>query len=178
MTQEEYDKLMQLPREELEKATEKMSLVERDALLKMINASSANKTAYIKHYIGQSVKVTGPLGEGEFQTAIGRAVNQCSRENGSNTPDFILAAFVSGCLHAFDLAVNAREEWYDHPNNGPGGQPQTLFDVIKILQAELKKRTPGRYHATMDLLILENGAMNFGNIQAVPADGDPVRPST
>ena len=39
-------------------------------------------------------------------------INSTSQENGSNTPDFILAGFLSQCLRAFDEAVNARSKWY------------------------------------------------------------------
>jgi hypothetical protein len=43
---------------------------------------------------------------------IERAVNRVSGENGSNTPDFILAEYLVSCLAAFDRAVQARERWY------------------------------------------------------------------
>ena len=49
-----------------------------------------------------------------LRAKIRRAINECSAENGSNTPDFILARFLDDCLLAFDAAVQAREEWYDH----------------------------------------------------------------
>lgn len=39
-------------------------------------------------------------------------INLRSLENGSNTPDFILADFLSRCLVAFDDATNARATWY------------------------------------------------------------------
>lgn len=39
-------------------------------------------------------------------------INRNSAENGSNTPDFILAEFLTGCLSAFDEAARARVEWY------------------------------------------------------------------
>ena len=40
---------------------------------------------------------------------IESAINRSSAENGSNTPDFILAQFLIGCLAAYDQAVTARE---------------------------------------------------------------------
>lgn len=43
---------------------------------------------------------------------IEEAINRNSAENGSNTPDFILADYLRDCLAAFDRAVKAREEWY------------------------------------------------------------------
>jgi len=39
-------------------------------------------------------------------------INEFNQENGSNTPDYILARFLGGCLVAFDKAVKEREEWY------------------------------------------------------------------
>lgn len=43
---------------------------------------------------------------------IASAINKASAENGSNTPDFILAAFLVDCLAAFDKASRAREKWF------------------------------------------------------------------
>jgi hypothetical protein len=39
-------------------------------------------------------------------------LNSCSAENDSNTPDFILAQYLMGCLAAFNVAVQQRENWY------------------------------------------------------------------
>lgn len=50
--------------------------------------------------------------ENDLRTRIQDQINCCSAENGSNTPDFILAAYLVNCLHAFDVAVNARESWH------------------------------------------------------------------
>lgn len=41
---------------------------------------------------------------------IEHAINCHSAENGSNTPDYILANFLMTVLEAFDAAVNAREK--------------------------------------------------------------------
>lgn len=43
---------------------------------------------------------------------IETAINKVSAENGSDTPDFILAEYLVGCLAAYDKAVTAREKWY------------------------------------------------------------------
>ena len=51
----------------------------------------------------------------EFRKKIEGAINSCSRENGSDTPDFILAEFLGDCLEAFDRAVAHREKWYGRP---------------------------------------------------------------
>lgn len=52
---------------------------------------------------------------------IASALNRYSAENESNTPDFILAKFLLGCLQAWDNGVRERERWYGRsPNDGPG----------------------------------------------------------
>ena len=57
----------------------------------------------------------------EFRSAIESAINCHSQENGSNTPDFILAKYLLACLKAFDDATSERERWYgreDKPGSG------------------------------------------------------------
>ena len=39
-------------------------------------------------------------------------INKHSKENGSNTPDFILAEYLIECLRAFDKTTRLRTEWY------------------------------------------------------------------
>ena len=39
-------------------------------------------------------------------------LNRACAENGSDTPDFILAMYLTDCLAAFDKATNIREKWY------------------------------------------------------------------
>jgi hypothetical protein len=40
-------------------------------------------------------------------------LNRFSRENPSNTPDFILAQYMMGCLVAFENAVQKCKEWHE-----------------------------------------------------------------
>lgn len=47
-----------------------------------------------------------------FITELQQLINKHSLENGSNTPDFILASYMFNCLQNFQLASNRREEWY------------------------------------------------------------------
>lgn len=39
-------------------------------------------------------------------------LNRYSLENGSDTPDFILAEYLIQCLTAWNVAVKDRERWY------------------------------------------------------------------
>ncbi len=48
----------------------------------------------------------------QFHKELEHLINRCSMENGSDTPDFILACYIAGCLDAFDTAMKAREKWY------------------------------------------------------------------
>ena len=48
----------------------------------------------------------------DLRKEIERAINRHSAENGSNTPDFILAQFLQSSLEAFDRATKEREDWY------------------------------------------------------------------
>ena len=48
-----------------------------------------------------------------LKAAITSAINKWSAENGSNTPDFILANYLIDCLRAFDLATQQRSHWYN-----------------------------------------------------------------
>lgn len=42
-----------------------------------------------------------------------QALNKCSAENESDTPDFLLASYLLDCLAAYDKVTQAREKWYD-----------------------------------------------------------------
>lgn len=50
--------------------------------------------------------------ETDFEKELASAINKKSMENGSNTPDFILAKFLQRCLFAFNEASRLREKWY------------------------------------------------------------------
>jgi len=43
-----------------------------------------------------------------------RVVNDLNLENGSNTPDFILAEYLYDCLMAFERATTQRDMWWNH----------------------------------------------------------------
>lgn len=72
-------------------------------------------------------------------------LNRTSRENKSDTPDFLLAEFMLGCLESFERATKKRDKWYrfepwdkfeepldldpQHPEVGPE-DPVPTFDPI------------------------------------------------
>lgn len=52
------------------------------------------------------------LDDNTLLTDITAVLNRHSRENRSNTPDFVLAAFVLSALDAFERLTAARDTWY------------------------------------------------------------------
>ena len=59
----------------------------------------------------------------EFEQAIKGVINKYSEENPSNTPDFILAMYLSNCLAAWNQATQQRETWY--------GRDATPIEITK-----------------------------------------------
>ena len=50
----------------------------------------------------------------DFRSELVRLLNKFSKENGSNTPDFILRDYLCDCLKSFDKATKRRSEWYQN----------------------------------------------------------------
>ncbi len=50
--------------------------------------------------------------QANFREGLKNSINCHSMENGSDTPDFILAEYLVDCLNAFDKATKKRAEWY------------------------------------------------------------------
>lgn len=48
----------------------------------------------------------------EFENELTALINKHSREGISETPDFILAKYLEGCLVNFAVAVLKRDQWY------------------------------------------------------------------
>lgn len=46
-----------------------------------------------------------------FQQELEILINQHSKENETNTPDFILANYMNDCLNAYTKALKDREKW-------------------------------------------------------------------
>lgn len=47
-----------------------------------------------------------------FEKELQHLINRYSLENGSNTPDFILAKYLVSCLESFNNTVKSRQKWY------------------------------------------------------------------
>lgn len=66
----------------------------------------------------------------KFRKELETLINCNSIENGSNTPDFMLAEYLMGCLDVYEKTIIQRENWYGRvpkpsttdlasPNQGP-----------------------------------------------------------
>jgi len=61
----------------------------------------------------------------DFISELRNLINKHSMENASNTPDFILARYLTNCLRAWNQATQQRETWYGRDarsTSPPSGQ--------------------------------------------------------
>ena len=97
----------------------------------------------------------------QLRDEIQHAINRCSAENGSNTPDFILAEYLTDCLAAFDKASRARERWF--------GKALTIGGIAEPAQkhypagmGEESRRLHREYKALIEAQL--NGAKNGAEV--------------
>lgn len=68
----------------------------------------------------------------EFELELRALLNRMSQENASNTPDFILAQYLSACLDAWNTATQQRETWYGRdPRPSPPQESDREPDSMK-----------------------------------------------
>lgn len=69
---------------------------------------------YIEHQMEQAAYDDAKARDDRIglESELRSVLNSYSAENSSDTPDFILAEYITGCLDAFNQAVRAREKWY------------------------------------------------------------------
>lgn len=53
----------------------------------------------------------------EFEKELADLINRHSLENGSNTPDFILAKYLRKCLETYNEIIGERDKWWGHATN-------------------------------------------------------------
>jgi hypothetical protein len=61
-----------------------------------------------------------------FQDALQNLINCHSMENGSDTPDFLLAEYLCDCLASYEVIVSKREAWYGREMRGPASAPTVV----------------------------------------------------
>jgi hypothetical protein len=50
--------------------------------------------------------------ETKFQKELEELINRHCQENGSNTPDFLLASYLNDCLLTWNRYTQARDKWW------------------------------------------------------------------
>jgi hypothetical protein len=72
-----------------------------------------------------------------FKKELKALINSYSKENESNTPDFILAEYMINCLHAFEKATNERTKFIV-------GTVENIENVALPIRALTKKMKEAR----------------------------------
>jgi len=105
--------------------------------------------------------------EQTFEKELEHLINRYSVENESNTPDFLLAQFVRGCLTVFAGVTMQREHWYGR-SNVPG-----------TLETEPALRCQERGEAGAQCLQLRNhDGDHLFRVDTAAVWGDPKPPPT
>ena len=56
---------------------------------------------------------------GSFPYELKKLINKHGVEGGSDTPDYILAEYLKGCLENFDMCIRRREQHYGRETSEP-----------------------------------------------------------
>jgi hypothetical protein len=62
----------------------------------------------------------------EFEKELESLINRTSQENGSDTPDFLLAGYLTDCLKAYENTITKRDAWYGFK---PFGKYETMLEA-------------------------------------------------
>lgn len=79
----------------------------------------------------------------DFKQELETLINRFSLENGSDTPDFILASYLWDCLNAFNHAVSWREDV-----NGRKSNVLIKCPVLSTVDEDEEKYREAIYNAT------------------------------
>lgn len=72
--------------------------------------------------------------ETQFEKDLAELINRYSKENDSDTPDFILARYLNAVLDNFSAAVKDREQWY--------GREKHFADLVKLKEPSTELDLP------------------------------------
>jgi hypothetical protein len=62
----------------------------------------------------------------EFEKELEGLINRTCQENGSDTPDFLLAEYLTGCLEVYGKTVKKRDNWHGFK---PFGKYETMLEA-------------------------------------------------
>lgn len=104
-----------------------------------------------------------------FKDELRKLLNRHSMENRSNTPDYILAAFMLKCLNAFDDAIVTRTAWYGYKELQEQSEDMGLYDDKPCPECGMKPAFDGMWHKSGCGAV--NASIRVGPFQSRP-DGD------
>jgi hypothetical protein len=103
-----------------------------------------------------------------LESDIAAAINRASAENDSNTPDFLLAAFLVNCLAAFSACSRAREQWYGRALSiGAPSEAARMRQFVGWLSADI----PELHGVEVPRLAESLDRFLAAEAQGAPADG-------
>ena len=82
----------------------------------------------------------------KFEKELEQLINKTSRENDSNTPDFILAEFLTNCLKAFNTTIQKREAWYGREPKKPEEKNLCEENAENLADNLIKTANNHNYH--------------------------------
>jgi hypothetical protein len=71
--------------------------------------------------------------ESQFEKDLAELINKYSKENDSDTPDFILARYLNAVLENFNAAILDREQWYGREKHVEDFQVEIPFPTEEQL---------------------------------------------
>jgi len=96
-----------------------------------------------------------------FRKELETLINSSSLENGSDTPDWILAEYLIDSLHAFDSAVEKRSKWYKGESYMPQN-PKLDKETLSLLKNKIETNTATKEdYEKLDYFLSPFGVDNF-----------------
>lgn len=74
-----------------------------------------NKNRWIPYNLPVEAEVKWLSDRQDFVKELEQLLNRHSIDNKANTPDFILASFLQGCLMSYIEAIEKRDKWFSKP---------------------------------------------------------------
>jgi hypothetical protein len=106
-----------------------------------------------------------------FEKELEKLINRHSQENLSNTPDFILARYIAGCLEAFNTAVTRRESWYGRSTPLP-----TIMLSTPVLESVQGSLSGVKVNPLLFGEVIHEGAPNFKRELLAALQPPPTEP--
>lgn len=80
----------------------------------------------------------------DFERELAGLLNKHCQENESDTPDYILARYLNGCLRLFNGAVTARSGWYGRHDTPGSDQTELTDEEAQAMRDGFAKRVFGQ----------------------------------